>query len=254
MKRSRISEEPARAPEARRICGDPADRPHGDAETLTLDVKRTMLIELGKSRVLLLGTLKGLVSEKEVVRSAFEDFGPDVICLHIGREEMKGLKAVVNGKVENTYLSTTEKIYAREISRFGEVQIPPPSLVEAYNISKEEGLPIRSLDFDDISYSDIYTRSVGGMTLIRQSLRIKSINKRKFRSDNPEDFVLEWDRTINRYRGFQRLELEREGRMARRIREISRKFGRVLAIIEYERMKGVSGKLSKDPTGLSLKG
>ncbi|MGA1792431.1 MAG: hypothetical protein ACMUHM_00615 [Thermoplasmatota archaeon] len=208
--------------------------------------QRSKLIALGESKVLLLGTLKGLLSEKEVVRSIFMDFDPDVICLHISKEELKGLKAVVNGKVENTYLSTTEKIYAREMSRFGEVQIPPPSLVEAYNISRDEGLPVRSLDFDDTSYSEVYTRTVSGMTLIRQSLRIKKINKRKFSSDNPEEFVLEWDRTINRFRGFRNLEIEREKRMARRIRDISRKFSRVLAIVEYERMKGIFENLDKD--------
>jgi len=205
---------------------------------------RTRLFKIGDSKVLLLGTLKGLLSEKEIVRKTFDDFGPDVICLHIGKEELKGLKAVVTGKVENTYLSTTEKIYAREMSRFGEVQIPPPSLVEAYAISKEEKLPVRSLDFDDRSYSDLYTKLVGGMTLIRQSLRIKNINKKKFRSEGPEEFVMEWDRTINRFKGFQKLEIERERRMARRIREISRKYPRVLAIVEYERMEGISTGLS----------
>lgn len=224
----------------------PADHPNGDVEILSRNRQRSKLIALGESKVLLLGTLKGLLSEKEVVRSIFMDFDPDVICLHISKEELKGLKAVVNGKVENTYLSTTEKIYAREMSRFGEVQIPPPSLVEAYNISRDEGLPVRSLDFDDTSYSEVYTRTVSGMTLIRQSLRIKKINKRKFSSDNPEEFVLEWDRTINRFRGFRNLEIEREKRMARRIRDISRKFSRVLAIVEYERMKGIFENLDKD--------
>ena len=207
---------------------------------------RVFSTTIGRSDVLVIGTLKGLLSEREVVRKAFDDFEPEVLCLHIGKEEIRGLGAVVKGKVENTYLSTTEKIYAREMSRFGEVQIPPPSLVEAYILSRERELPIKPLDFDENTYSELYTELIGGMTIVRQSLRIKNINRKKFRAERPEEFVLEWDRVINRFGGFRRLEKKREERMASRIRRISSKYSRVLAILEYKRMKGIINRLNEE--------
>lgn len=167
-----------------------------------------------------------------------------MLCLHISREEIRGLKAVVNGKIKNTFLSTTEKIYAREMSRFGEVQVPPPSLVEACRISLKDKIPLVPLDMDDGSFSKQYTELIGGTTLVRQSLRLKRINRRKFRSDTPEGLAIEWDRSINRFRGFRRLEEKREENMASGIRSVCNGHSRVLAVLEYERMSGIISHLT----------
>ncbi|MBN1540394.1 MAG: hypothetical protein JW939_09640 [Candidatus Thermoplasmatota archaeon] len=205
---------------------------------------RCRSMEIKNCQVMLVGTVKGLLSEREIVRSVSEMFGPEAFCLHISREEIEGLKAVVQGKVKETGLSMTEKIYAREMSKFGEVQIPPPSLVEACRISIENEIPLEPLDMDENSYSTLYTELIGGATLVRQSLRLKSINRRRFEAATPEDLVIEWDRVINRFKGFKRLEERREKNMASRIRAISSRYSRILAVLEYERMEGIISHLS----------
>lgn len=204
--------------------------------------------ENGSIRVL--GTIKGLVCEKELVKKAVMDQEPEIIALHISKEEIRGLGKVVDGKVKNTYLSSYEKVYARELSRFGEVQIPPPSLVEAYGLSKEMEIPLRPLDFNEVSYSRIYTQCIDGLTMMRQSLRQKRVNRKKFRSTTAEEFCLEWDRTVNRLKGFRMLEDRREKRMSSRIIKLGGTFKRMLAVVELERMDGIlehlRSSLSKD--------
>jgi hypothetical protein len=196
-------------------------------------------IRLPSGEIVILGTLKGLVSERELVTKTFETYDPDVIGLHIGTEEVAGLRAVVRGKVENTYLSSYEKIYARELSKYGEVQIPPPSLVEAFELSKKKKIPIKGLDFNENNYSNIYTDLIDGVTMIRQSLRLKNINRRKFKAKSAEEFILEWDRIVNKFKGFRKLEMRREEKMAKRIRSLSGEYSKVLAIVEYERKEGI---------------
>ncbi|MGA1848268.1 MAG: hypothetical protein ACMUHB_02910 [Thermoplasmatota archaeon] len=200
---------------------------------------RATVHTLSSTSVMVLGTIKGLVSERTLVRKAADVHSPDVIALHVSKEELKGLKAVASGKVKNTYLSSYEKVYARELSRFGEVQIPPPSLVESLEIAQDLELPLAHLDYGDEKYSSIYTRHVDGMTMIRQSLRLKRVNKRKFRSETAEDFVMEWDEVANKLRGFRKLEESRERRMASRIDKLSDKYVRILAVVELERRDGI---------------
>lgn len=216
----------------------------GEDETLRSLKDRCRSMEIGGCQVMLVGTIKGLLSEGEIVRNLYERFCPEALCLHISMEEIEGLKAVVQGKVKETSLSKTEKIYAREMSKFGEVQIPPPSLVEACRISMESGIPLKPLDMDEDSYSNLYTGLIGGTTMVRQSLRLKRINRRKFKATTPEDLVIEWDRVINRFRGFKLLEDQREKNMASRIRSISSRYSRILAVLEYERMEGIISHLA----------
>jgi hypothetical protein len=210
----------------------------GDELVVSLDDRAT-LVKLSSGDVIVLGTLKGLVSERKIVLKSFESYDPDVVGLHIGSEEITGLKAVVKGKVKDTYLSSYEKIYARELSKYGEVQIPPPSLVEAFELSKKFQIPLKGLDFNDNDYSRIYTDVIDGLSMVRQSLRLKNINRRKFKAETAEDFILEWDRAVNKFKAFRNLEMRREKKMAKRIRFLSEKYGKVLAIVEYERKEGI---------------
>ena len=208
-------------------------------------VVRSHVMNVKGCNVTLLGTVKGLSSERDLVRSTVKMARPDRICIHIGREEMKGLAAVVDGEVENTYLSSYERIYAKKLSVFGEVQVPPPSIVEALRISRDLDIDCIPLDLDEESYSSSYTDLIGPLTMINQSLRLKRINRRKFRSGSAEEFVKEWDRVVNRARGFRKLEVLREEHMASEIASNCKGFKRVLCVLELERLEGVKRELGR---------
>ncbi len=208
-------------------------------------VVRSHVMNVKGCNVTLLGTVKGLSSERDLVRSTVKMADPDRICIHIGREEMEGLAAVVDGEVENTYLSSYERIYARKLSVFGEVQVPPPSIVEAFRISRDLDIDCVPLDIDEESFSSSYTDLIGPLTMINQSLRLKRINRRKFKAGSAEEFVKEWDGVVNRARGFRKLEELREKHMASEIASNCEGHDRVLCILELERLEGVKRELER---------
>lgn len=71
-----------------------------------------------------LSVIKGLKSETEKVRKAFEETKPDVVAISLSREEVEGLKNIPDDYEPE--LSRYEEIYAEGLSRFGEVAAPPP--------------------------------------------------------------------------------------------------------------------------------
>jgi hypothetical protein len=201
--------------------------------------ERSFAIEIGGSSIQLLGCVKGLVSESSIVQRAVEETAPTLIGLHIGPEEMKGLNAVIDGELKETELSSYEKLYALRLSRFGEVQVPPPSLVQALRSARTMGIPVEPLDMGDAEYSELYVEEIGGITMMRQSLRLKKVSRVKFKEEDPARFSMHWDQVVNHLAGFQRLEARREHLMAERIRHLSRKGGVHLHVLEMERLKGI---------------
>jgi len=205
---------------------------------------RSFKMTIGRTDVHLLGCIKGLTNEAALVAPTIIDLMPDLIGLHIGPEELLGLGAVLDGVVKDAELSSYERLYALRLSRYGEVQVPPPSLVQALRTARGLDIPVEPLDMDDAEYSDVYAEHVGGITMIRQSLRFRKVGRTKFDDPGPEEFCIHWDGVVNRPRGFRALERERERRMAKRISSLAGKGGRQLHVLEYERMEGIQGFLS----------
>lgn len=207
------------------------------------DIPGMRELKMGKSKVFLLGTVKGLVSEGERVKEAVAAVSPGVIGLHIHKNELKGLGAVVRGEVKETGLSCTEETYGRNLAMFGEVQVPPPSLVAAYRIARESKIPLAPLDMGDGQFADEFTRKISTITLIRQSFRMRRLKKKRFQCADADNFVMEWDSIVNGLRGYRELERERERHMAENIGLLAREHKRVLAVLETERLDGIMGFL-----------
>ena len=94
-------------------------------------------ISLGDHSMLIIGTVQGLVKEKKKVRDAFRKIRPDVVGLPISDEMLEGLEAVMDGEVKEVATNSIDDLFADHLRRFGEVQLPPPSLVEAFRLAKE---------------------------------------------------------------------------------------------------------------------
>lgn len=198
-----------------------------------------------KKGIVLLGTVKGLESDSGLVSECIERFDPEAVGLHISPEELVGLMSVVDGKVKETPMSSYEIVYAKKLSRFGQVQIPSPSLREACISARTKDLEIVTLDMDDEEYARVYTEIIGGLSMIRSSLRLRSINRNKFKQNSPEDFIRAWDKAVNGSRDYRKLENERESYMAGRIMEERRKFSRILCVVEFERAEGINELIQK---------
>jgi len=209
------------------------------------DLRDLHELTIDSSKMYLLGTIKGLKSEGENVKKAFKIAKPDVIGLHISSEEMEGLEATATGEITEMGLSHSEEIYGLNLAAYGEVQVPPPSLVTAYRIALKNDIILAPLDMNDEKYADVFTKTVSTFHLIRHSFRVKRLRKRKFNSPDARSFALEWDSQINRVKGYRQMEVERERYIAENIFYLSREHSRILAVLELERLQGIYSKLKE---------
>jgi len=192
----------------------------------------------------ILSVIKGLKSETEKVRKAFEDAKPDVVAISLSREEVEGLKNIPDDYEPE--LSRYEEIYAEGLGRFGEVAAPPPCYVATLELAQHEGIPLIPVDMDEQSYTDLYCAVVPGTALFRHSTRTWLLKRRSFSDDSAEKFVLAWDKAVNNMEGFRLIEHKRAQTMAKGIRKACHGSQGVLAVIELERASDVLGILRNE--------
>ena len=202
------------------------------------------VIKIGDRHIYLLGTIQGLLSEKEKVRRAYLMYKADAIAVGVSDDMLKGLKDAVEKRVDKVFMSNVNEIFAQKLSAFGEVQVPPPSLVEAFQISKDYAIPIIPMDMDEDAYQDSFTKAISGFDYYRHIFRIGRLTKKKFKCKTAEEFVLAWDRYLARIKGFRMLEWNREAFMAEKLRELSKEYTKILAVVEYEREVGIAKKIT----------
>jgi hypothetical protein len=185
----------------------------------------------------ILSVIKGLKSETEKVRKAFEETKPDVVAISLSREEIEGLKNIPDDYEPE--LSRYDEIYAEGLGRFGEVAAPPPCYVATLELAQHEGIPLIPVDMDEQSYTDLYCAVVPGTALFRHSTRIWLLKRRTFSDDSPEKFVLAWDKAVNNMEGFRLIERKRAQAMAKGIKKACAGSKDLLAVIEFERATDV---------------
>jgi len=196
-------------------------------------------LELSGSKVFVLETVKGLESEAEKVGKAFREAKPEVVALPISPEELDGLKQLVDGVECDIGLTNYEEIFARKLAAYGEVRVPPPSYEEAVRLAGEEGVELAALDMDEKIFTDLYVENVTGLELVRYTMRLKRMRKKKFDDLTASEFSKAWDRSMNKTKGFREVERAREEYMARSIRQLARGGKKLLAIVDVERGEGV---------------
>ncbi len=209
------------------------------------------LIKIKSKKIYLLGVIKGLTVEVKTVQKAFTKLNPDAIALYLSEPELLGLQSVIDGKTEQVPLSRYEVTYARKLAyyaqqdpdKYGEVQVPPPCLVEGLKLGLKNKVPVVALDMNETSYADTFINNVSTIHLVRHSMRINKLRKKKFKVKTPEEFTYAWDSELTKLKGFKKLESARESYMARRLLELKDKFTCILAIIELERIEGVFDKI-----------
>lgn len=207
-------------------------------------------IQIGTSKIYIPDIIIGLTSEIAKVSKVYNKIKPDVMALQISEEELEGLRSVVNGEEYDYFLSNYEEIYARKLASFGEVKVPPPCYERALKLSVDNDIPIIPIDMDDVYYADVFCESISGWDLIRHSLRVKRLRKKRFKAKTAEEFIFEWDREINKLKGFRTLESKREEHMARELLRLSKKHNRILCIMEMQRVEGVGQKVMEKKSSI----
>ena len=238
---------------------------------------RVVEIDYLGGRLLILGSVRGLVAEAEEVNKHFERFAPEAVALPVGPREIEEIeqtladKAAPKGAAKEVkrvtgptgikdepleadpnateyndfglFVSGSDMVFLRRLSKYGDVEMPPPSYQEGLRLGREKGVPTFGVDLDDEAYTDAFIANITLVAMWRQGNKLKRLTKRKFNAKDPDGFALEWDRTETKIRGYMRLQQAREQKMAAGIAAAVKEHGRVLAIVEVERMGGVTATL-----------
>lgn len=203
-------------------------------------------VQVQSKAILMVGCVRGLVSEGERASCLVKEHEPDVLGFSISAESLQALGAHIRDDKDDVEVDTVdEELYVLELKRFGEVRKPPPCFSEAWKKCAEMGVDVVGLDMDEEHFTDAYCKHISGMEMLMLGRREKKLAKHKFVSATPEEFVLEWDGIISRTKGFRALELEREKVMAKRMKKLLEKKLRPMAVIELERMAGIESELKR---------
>jgi len=209
-------------------------------------VNPMLSVEVNGSTIHVLGVVKGLIAECKKVEEAFSTLNPEAVGLSVSKEELAALK--IKEDYSKYEMSTLEEVYSIYVESFGPVALPTPAYVKAMDLCEEKTIPILPLDMNDEEFTEAYCQRIGAMEIARESFFTRSIARKKFDISSPEAFALDWDRRINKARGFRELEIDRERCMANSLLNLTRKHSRILAIVEFERSEGVREQLKETST------
>jgi hypothetical protein len=84
---------------------------------------------------------------------------------------------------------------------------------------------------------------VGTMDLVREGAFSKSVKRKKFDGTSPESLAIDWDRRVNKAKGFRELEAQRERHMAQALVKMCAHYRIILALVDCERAEGVASRI-----------
>lgn len=189
-------------------------------------------ITLGNSEIRILSTVKGLVSESDIVESEIESFDPDLVALGIGPEEVNGTR---EWDGEPYDMSGWDEIYGlslRKIVGDKGVKLPPPSFSTAIKVSDSKKIDVIGIDMDEESFTEAYTKNISTWQLFKRGRLEKSMSKAGIEGKTPEEIALNMESSIRELSGFAKLEEQRLKAMVSNLRVQCENQKKILAIIE----------------------
>jgi len=172
----------------------------------------------------------GVVSRKMVDEALDEPFAPDLMA------------ADAAAKGDQIFISDSDMAYSKKLATFGDVELPPPAFVESGRLAEQDNVPVVDIDLSDDEYTLFFIDHVTYWQLVSQSRKIKKMRKR-LKASTPEEMAKKWDARIRTIKGFDRLERERERKMAAGLLDQLDRHSKVLAIIDLVRVDGTLKEL-----------
>jgi hypothetical protein len=188
-------------------------------------------VTVGKTQIRILPTVKGLVSESEIVEDEINSFKPDLVALSIGPEEVKGTR---EWDGEPYDMSGWDEVYGLSLRKLlgdNSVRLPPPSFSTAIKISDSKNIEVVGIDMDEESFTEAYTTNITFWNTMARGRLEKRMVKKGIAGSTPEEISINMERSIRKIGGFVKLEEQRVSTMAENIGSYSDK-DRVLAVIE----------------------
>ncbi len=188
-------------------------------------------IQFGDTKIRILSTIKGLVSEAKIVETEIELFEPDLVALSLGPDEIDGTRKWDGQPYD---MSGWDEIYGlslRKIVGKDGIKLPPPSFTKAIEISDFKGIEIIGIDMDEEAFTDSYTSNISTWQLYKRGRLERHMAKNGIEGDTPEEIVNNMESSIREIQGFAKLEDARVRAMYQNLIDNLGK-QRILAIID----------------------
>lgn len=208
-------------------------------------------LRLPAGEVVLLATVQGMVAERETVRKAYALTRPKAVALAVSPDAAESLSRFERTPdMDDPFeeLPDHDYVYSVVLRDFGDVDLPPPDLLEAARLAKTDGLPLRGVDMTDDAYEDHFTKMVSVWGFLRYGRIQRKLAKRPPKAPDAPSFALAWDAAIRRVKGIAKLEALREAHIAHDTSALAREVGgRVLLVVDVARAAGVRQALLAPP-------
>ena len=188
-------------------------------------------VTVGNTQIRILSTIKGLVSESEIVENEMESFEPDLVTLSVGPEEIDGTRKWDGQPYD---MSGWDEIYGlslRKIVGDDGVRLPPPSFSTAIKVSDSKKIEVIGIDMDEESFTNSYTSNVSTWQLYKRGRLETRMVKNGIDGNTPEEIITNMENSIRKIGGFAKLEDDRVNAMCENLKSNLDK-RKILAIIE----------------------
>ena len=188
-------------------------------------------VTVGNTQIRILSTIKGLVSESEIVENEMESFEPDLVTLSVGPEEIDGTRKWDGQPYD---MSGWDEIYGlslRKVVGDDGVRLPPPSFSTAIKVSDSKKIEVIGIDMDEESFTNSYTSNVSTWQLYKRGRLETRMVKNGIDGNTPEEIVTNMENSIRKIGGFAKLEDDRVNAMCENLKSNLDK-RKILAIIE----------------------
>lgn len=198
------------------------------------------------SDVLLLAPVRGLASEVEPTLRELGSYAPEAVGVGLSQDEMNSLvQYFVAAEAEPLVpLTSTETSEVRGLSRFGEVRVPNPSIVELMRWAQAQGVPVEALDPSDDRTASLFTQHIGYVELVRRTVKERAISRKPPTPSTADEYALEWDREVAGGRGSRGFAQARDRHLARGVQRLGAGRARVAVVVDRERFALVRALLS----------
>jgi hypothetical protein len=166
----------------------------------------------GERELALLCGIKGLIRDGDDLKATLEEISPEVVYVSIAPEEVDGLRNFLTDPFEMN-LSDYEILYGVALSRYGEVMTPPPIYIETIKYCEIHHVKAVGIDYDEEKYEQMYNETVRPRDLFFHSMRKRSIGRKRFPQETPEEFVQEWEKAMTKNKRMAMLEINRLNHM-----------------------------------------
>ena len=113
-------------------------------------------LTVGNTQIRILPTVKGLVSESQIVEDEINSFKPELIALSIGPEEVAGTR---DWDGEPYDMSGWDEVYGlslRKLLGVNSVRLPPPSFSTAIKIADSNNIEVVGIDMDEANNHQLH--------------------------------------------------------------------------------------------------